>query len=211
MENLDVFGDTSFACNALAIQDKALAAALVKIESPVIRRRDAGFAGLFRIVVEQQVSVASAQAIWGRCERGIRPLTAENVISLGIDNLRSFGLSKPKANYVTAVANAEQDGSLDFSIIPDMDDATAAKYLCKVKGIGPWSAGIYLLFCEGRPDIWPSGDVALLAAYAAASGFSHNPAMKDFDAGADAFKPYRGIAAHILWTYYAHLKGRKPI
>ncbi len=211
----DVFGDVSAGCDALAGKNRFLAAALEAIGAPHIRRRPGGFEGLFRIIVEQQVSVPSAQAIWGRCRAGLDPVTPQGAMAIGADGLKAFGLSSPKARYVICLAEALRDGALDFDAVARLDDAAAAAALQRVKGVGPWSAGIYLLFCEGRIDIWPPGDVALLAAYRAARQAMKTPgpapAMAGFDARAAAWAPHRGLAAHILWTYYAHLRGRAPI
>ena len=209
---MNVFADVSDACTDLSGRDAALAKAIGEIDGkPFIRRRPGGYGGLFRIIVEQQVSVPSAQAILRRCYRNIPEVTAEAVSQLTEEALRGCGLSGPKVRYVQAAAEAVLSGALDLENLPALSDKEAAARLCTVKGIGPWTAAIYLLFCEGRADIWPRGDVALLAAYAAASGFSAKPAMKDFDALGESWTPYRGIAAHILWTYYAKLRGRDPI
>ena len=208
---LDVFGDVSAACAALAIKDKALARALEAIGAPHIRRRPGGFGGLFRIIVEQQVSVASAQAIWTRCCKGVEPMTAPSALCLGEDGLRACGLSGPKAHYVISLAEAIESGDLDIHAVAQCDNESAARVLQSVKGIGPWTAAIYLLFCEGRIDIWPRGDVALLGAYNSARLRGSVPMMKQFDEKAQKWAPWRGIAAHILWTYYAHIRGRTPI
>lgn len=188
-----------------------LARALDAIETPHIRRRPGGFEALFRIIVEQQVSVQSAQAIWGRCRKGMTALTPRAALRQGEDGLRGFGLSGPKVRYVMALADDVESGRLDFEALAQSSDAEAALALQKIKGIGPWTAAIYLLFCEGRVDIWPPGDVALLAAYCAGRKRRPHPAMKQFDRRAQKWAPYRGVAAHILWTYYAHLRGREPI
>nr|WP_241735790.1 hypothetical protein [Aquisalinus flavus] len=166
---------------------------------------------MFRIIVEQQVSVPSAQAILARCDARLGKVSPDQVLGLSEDDLRACGLSGPKIRYVKAVATAIADGALDPDDLATLDDGEAAARLTAVKGIGPWTAAIYLLFCEGRADIWPKGDVALLAAYAAATGFTEKPPMKEFDAMAENWHPWRGIAAHILWTYYAKLRGRAPI
>ena len=214
-EFFDVFGDTSAACAALARKDKALACALQAVERPHVRRRPGGFEGLFRIIVEQQVSVPSAQAIWARCRAGLDPVTPEGARALGAEGLKAFGLSSPKARYVLCLAEALSEGVLDFEAVARLDNEAASAALQRVTGVGPWSAGIYLLFCEGRIDIWPPGDVALLAAYKAARQAAKAPGpaptMGGLDARAAAWAPHRGLAAHILWTYYAHLRGRAPI
>lgn len=211
IERLDVFGDTSDACAVLAKKDPILGRAIAAIDRPHIRRRPGGFEALFRIIIEQQVSVASAQAIWGRCHGGMSAMTPKAALRQGEDGLRSFGLSGPKIRYVLALAQSMEDGTLDLSILPTLNDNDASVLLQRIKGIGPWTAAIYLLFCEGRIDIWPPGDVALLGAYGAARKRGPRPEMKQFDARAHRWAPYRGVAAHILWTYYAHIRGRTPI
>ncbi len=179
---------------------------------PYIRQRPGGYEGLFRIIVEQQVSVPSAQAILARCKARIPDISALTISEMSEKNLRACGLSGPKVRYVQAAAMAVLNGSLRLDGLVELDDEAAVNALCAVKGVGPWTAAIYLLFCEMRFDIWPRNDVALLAAYAAATGFSSKPAQKDFDDMAIAeWAPWRGVAAHILWTYYAKLRGRKPI
>ena len=208
---LDVFGDVAAECKALAEADPALARALDAIDKPVIRRRTGGFAGLFRIIVEQQVSVPSAQAIWGRCEAAFGAPEPALVREAGEAGLCDLGLSRPKARYVLGVASAVDAGDLDFSMVARANDADAAAHLLALKGVGPWTAAIYLLFCEGRVDIWPPKDVALLASWAAAAGFTEKPPMAALDETSDRWRPHRGLAAHILWTYYAHLRGRTPI
>lgn len=208
---LNVFGDTTAACAKLAAKNKTLARALDAIGEPHIRRRSGGFEGLFRIIVEQQVSVPSAQAIWGRCCDGLDAMTAEKALNCGADGLKSFGLSGPKARYVICLAEAIETGALQLEDVSCLDNEAASAALQSVTGIGPWSAGIYLLFCEGRIDIWPPGDVALLAAYKAAQARGPATTMARLDARAANWAPYRGLAAHILWTYYAHIRGRTPI
>ena len=210
-QGLDVFGDVSIACKSLAKKDKALARAVDAIGEPFIRQRPGGFEGLFRIIVEQQVSVASAQAIWSRCCNGLSVITPQNAIDAEIDGLKSFGLSGPKARYVIGLAQSLNDGVLDLDQLADMPDAEASRALQSIKGIGPWTAAIYLLFCQGRVDIWPPGDVALLAAYQSAQVGRSQLVMKSFDTRAQKWSPWRGLAAHILWTYYAHIRGRTPI
>lgn len=208
---LDPFGDVSRETKQLARKDAALAAALKAIGAPHIRRRPGGFEGLFRIIVEQQVSVPSAQAIWARCQAGCAHADPRSVGALGVDGLRALGLSTPKARYVGALAESVAGGRFDFAALAGADDETASAQLQAVKGIGPWTAAIYLLFCEGRIDIWPPGDVALQSAYGAASGLPGKIEGRVLDARAEGWAPLRGLAAHILWTYYAHLRGRRPI
>ncbi len=206
---IDVFSDVGRAARALARKDAALKSALKAIDRPHIRRRDGGFAGLFRIIVEQQVSVASAQAIWNRCIAATDCASPSVIATLGADGLKRLGLSGPKARYVVGVAGAIDEGALDFAGLPRLGDEEAMAALVALKGVGPWTASIYLLFCEGRVDIWPPNDVALKHAYGAAAGSAVE--QKALDRGAALWSPWRGVAAHILWTYYAHLRGRTPI
>ncbi len=206
---IDVFTDVSAPARALARKNAALRLAHKAIGRPHIRRREGGFAGLFRIIVEQQVSVASAQAIWKRCQNGVDCLSPAAVASLGVDGLRRLGLSTPKARYIALLAEAAAKDGVDFEGLARLTDDEAMAALIRLKGVGPWTASIYLLFCEGRVDIWPPNDVALKHAYNSAAG--EEIGQKDLDRAAAAWSPWRGVAAHILWTYYAHLRGRTPI
>lgn len=206
---IDVFTDVSAAARSLARKDAGLRRAQRAIGRPLIRRREGGFAGLFRIIVEQQVSVPSAQAIWKRCQEGVDCLSPEAVAALGEGGLKLLGLSAPKARYVVGVAAAVKAGVVDFDGLGRLDDEEAMAALVELRGIGRWTAAIYLLFCEGRVDIWPPNDVALKHAYNAASNAEFD--QKTLDRVAAGWSPWRGVAAHILWTYYAHLRGRTPI
>ncbi len=211
MTSLDVFADTSSACALLAEREPTLARALAPISKPVVRRREGGFAGLFRIIVEQQVSVPSAQAIWGRCQGAFDAITPTHIIDHGADGLRGLGLSGPKARYVLGLANDIECGAIDLGALSALDNEEAAEALQSVTGVGPWTAAIYLLFCEGRVDIWPPRDVALRAAYNAAKPRKPDLDQNGLDSRSARWAPYRGVAAHILWTYYAHIRGRTPI
>lgn len=206
---IDVFSDVGSAQRSLARKSDALKRAGKSIGRPLIRRRDGGFSGLFRIIVEQQVSVPSAQAIWKRCVENLDCASPASALAAGENGLRRLGLSTPKARYVIALAAAAQEGSLNFAALSPLTDDEAMKTLVALKGVGPWTASIYLLFCEGRVDIWPPSDVALKHAYNAAASAEID--QKTLDALAADWSPWRGVAAHILWTFYAHLKGRTPI
>ena len=211
MPEMNIFGDVEKPCRALARKDPALATALRAIRVPHIRKRPDGFPALFRIIVEQQVSVASAQAIWARCKAGVKPVTPTHVLSLGEEHLRSLGLTRQKAHYVSCLAGDIRARRLSLPAVARADDEDARALLTSVKGIGPWTAGIYLLFCQGRVDIWPPGDIALEHAYAHAAGLDAKPNSDSLNEIAHDWAPWRGLAAHILWTYYAHVRGRDPI
>ena len=208
---LNVFGDVSAPCNYLAKTDPALKTALDAIGSPVIRKRKGGFEGLFRIIVEQQVSVPSTQAIWARCREGAHPISARHIAQLGEESLKTMGLTRQKSHYIVTIAKAIGQREFSFGPLPSLDDEAALSHLQQLKGVGPWSAGIYLLFCEGRIDIWPPGDVALEHSFGRAKGLPSKPASETLNDASLKWRPYRGLAAHILWTYYAHIRGRKPI
>ena len=209
-KDVNVFGDVSTSCQLLALKDTALAHALKIIGAPHIRKRKGGFASLFKIIVAQQVSVPSAEAIWKRCIKGVVPMSAKQVLTMNEDALRELGLTRQKANYVYALAQMVTARRFSFARIKKLDDEKALRYLQTLKGIGPWSAAIYLLFCEGRVDLWPPGDIALEHAYGHAKGLKEKPGSTSVNQQALQWAPWRGLAAHILWTYYAHIKGRPP-
>ena len=206
---LDVFGDVSSACRSLSRKHPALRNAVKTIGAPHIRRRPAGFQALFRIIVEQQVSVPSAQTILKRLEASVDMSDATAVSAIGAEELRALGLSTPKARYVVGLAQGVCAGEVCFDTVARLDDDAAAERLQAIRGVGPWTAAIYLLFCEGRSNIWPVRDVALRAAFNEAAGADLSQA--ELDELAQYWSPHKGVAAHILWTYYAHIRGRKPI
>ncbi len=195
----------------LARRDPALKRALSAIGAPYVRRRRGGFEGLLRIIVEQQVSVPSAQALWKRVISAHGKPKAAVFRMLTDDDYRAFGFSRPKVVYARALADAVDDGALDFKALKRLPDEDAVEMLTALKGVGPWSAAIYLLFCEGRMDVWPPGDVALMNAYQQAAELPERPSSGELDEQSAGWAPQRGMAAHILWTYYAHLRGRNPI
>ena len=211
----DSSADWSGPSRALGVACPELKHALNLIKRPHIRLRPGGFEGLFRIIVEQQVSVPSAQAILGRINDAIDMSDPAYALGVGVDGLRGLGLSAPKARYVLGLAQQIETGAFDLGMIDRLCDDDALQYLMSIKGIGPWSAAIYLLFCAGRIDVWPPKDVALKAAF--------NHARSEIDQTDDALSqaeldtealhwaPNRGVAAHILWTYYAFIRGRSPI
>ena len=196
---------------AFAGDHPPLARALDAVGAPHIRKRTGGFQGVFRIIVEQQVSVASADAIWGRCRKQLRVASAKAILATEDAALAACGLSGPKIRYVKAAAAAFVEGEVTPAKLRKLDDDAAMERLVAIKGVGPWTAAIYLMFCEGRVNLWPPGDVALQTAYQHAAQLSERPNAKALDADAEKWRPYRSLAAHILWTYFAHLKGRKPV
>ncbi len=186
----------------LSALDPALAAADAAVPEFEWRIRPAGFAGLVKMVVEQQVSVAAAAAIWGRFEAGLVVVTPQTVLAMDEAGLRSFGLSGQKVRYARAIA----DAGFDFDNLPNLSDEDAVAALTAIKGVGRWTAETYLMFCEGRLDVFPAGDVALQEAVRMAEAAPARLNEKSLYARAEAWRPFRGVAAHLLWAYYGMVR-----
>ena len=170
------------------------------------RLRPAGFGGLAKMIVEQQVSVAAAASIWARLEAGVGEVTADAVVRRDEHALLAFGLSRPKARYVHGLAQACIDGRFDFAGIRTMPDGLAIAALTALTGVGRWTAETYLMFCEGRLDVFPGGDVALQEAMRWADRTDSRPDESSAYARAELWRPYRGVAAHLLWRCYGAVK-----
>jgi DNA-3-methyladenine glycosylase II len=175
---------------------------------PPLRRREPGFAGLAAIIVSQQVSVASAAAIFGRLQARVVPLEAAQIARATEDELRACGLSNAKIRALRAVAQAEVEGSLDLKGLGDLDAGDAHKALVAVKGVGPWTADIFLLFCLGHPDAFAAGDLALQEAAKLALSLKRRPDAARLERIAERWRPLRGVAARMLWAYYRGVKAR---
>jgi DNA-3-methyladenine glycosylase II len=179
---------------------------------PPLRRRPGGFEGLARIVVGQQVSVASAEAIWARTVLAVQPFEPEALLALEDRQLVAAGLSRPKIRTLQAIATAAvSDDGLDLARLDRLPDAEVHAVLTAVSGIGPWTADIYLLFCLGRADAWAAGDLALQLAAKEAFGLDERPDRQIMLELAERWRPWRGVAARLLWSYYAMLKSRKKV
>jgi DNA-3-methyladenine glycosylase II len=188
---------------ALARLDPALARADAAVAPFAWRVRPRGFVGLTTMVVEQQVSVAAAAAIWRRFEAGLGGVvTPAAVLAATEDELRSFGLSGQKARYMRAIAEA---GPL-FDALHSMSDDDAVAHLTAIKGVGRWTAEVYLLFCEGRSDFFPAADIALQEGLRLAEGGEARLSVKALYQRAEAWAPRRGVAALLLWAYYTGVK-----
>lgn len=173
------------------------------------RRREPGFEILMLLIIEQQVSIASARAIWARVKAGIPQISPEAVLALSDEDLRGFGLSRPKVRYCRALAQSVSEGSLSLQDLPELPDQEAMAALTTVTGIGRWTAEVYLLFSLGRRDIFPAGDVALQAAAMDIKKLPDRPSEKDLYAIAEQWRPHRGVAAQLLWRYYGVTRGRE--
>ena len=170
------------------------------------RLRTGGFEGLFRMIVEQQVSVAAAASIWRRAGEGLVEITPPSVLAHSTDELRAFGLSGQKARYGHEIARAHVEGRIDFDHLEQLDDAEAIAALTAIKGVGLWTAETFLMFCEGRTDVFPGGDVALQEAMRWADGIEIRPTQKQAYARAEVWRPHRSVAAHLLWSWYGAVK-----
>jgi DNA-3-methyladenine glycosylase II len=172
---------------------------------PPLRRRPAGFEGLARIIVGQQLSVASASAIWLRTLNLCQPFAPEGLEALDDAVLASAGLSRAKIRTLRAISVACTSG-LDLSALEARSDAEIASALTAINGIGPWTADIYIMFCLGRGDGFAAGDLALQVGAQQALGLKARPSAEELLAIAEGWRPWRGVAARLLWNYYAHLK-----
>ena len=188
----------------LAARDPDFAAALDLVGLPPERRQQPGFPGLVRIIVAQQLSIHAARTITGRLEAALDPFTPEILLARPVEDLRGFGLSNAKVRYAQAIAQHVVDGHLDFDRLHAADDDEAMTMLTAIKGVGPWTAEIYLLFALNRPDIMPAGDLALAAALQRMKRMRKRPDPKKLRKMAESWRPYRSAAARFLWHYYAH-------
>ena len=169
--------------------------------------RRPGFETLLRIVLEQQVSLVSARSMFARLSNNVQPFTPEGFISVGESRLRSLGVTRQKSHYCIQVAHAFTNG--DLRRINVMSDENAHATLLRIKGVGPWTANIYLLMALKRPDIWPDGDVALANAVGKLQRLKEGPSFIELAKIADAWRPYRSVAARMLWQFYLAERKRR--
>jgi DNA-3-methyladenine glycosylase II len=199
--------DLADAVSALVGAEPKFAAIVGATGLPPLRRRKDGLAGLLRIIADQQISLASAAAIWGRFEAAFAPFDAERLAAAGDEALRACGLSAAKIRTFRALAAAVSAGVLDFSRLESLNDDEVVRELTAISGIGPWTAEIYLLTCMGRPDVWPTGDLALKLATASAFQLADRPSPAEMVRIAAPWRPWRAVAARLLWAHYRHVKG----
>jgi DNA-3-methyladenine glycosylase II len=201
--------DLDLALAALGEADPRLLALVARAGRPPLRRRPDGFAGLAAIILAQQLSVASAGAIWTRLAAAFDPLTPEAVARARPERLKRLGLSRPKIRALKEIARAIGRGKLTLSPLAECAADEAHTMLTAIHGIGPWTADIYLLTCLGHADAWPAGDLALQEAARLAFGLPARPTTKEMGALAEPWRPLRSVAARVLWTYYRAVKGRE--
>lgn len=164
--------------------------------------REEGFHTLIHIILEQQVSLASAKAAYDRLIAAAAPLTPERFMQLNDIELKTIGFSRQKIAYSRNIANSILQGDLDLTALRTMDDGSVRSKLMKIKGIGIWTADIYLLMVLRRPDVWPRGDVALTVAMQRVKGLVNRPSVEEMDSISHNWMPWRAVAARLLWHYY---------
>lgn len=208
---LDSDADLQRGLSHLLRTDPRLQPVLAVAGPPPLRRRPGGFAGLAATVVGQQLSTASANAIWSRLAAAIDPFEPAALRRAHVARLRRAGLSDGKIRTMKAIAGAAVTGLLDFDALATMEADDAHRALVAVHGIGPWTADSYLLFCLGHTDAWPAGDLALQEAVRLAFALTARPSAKAMIALAEPWRPWRGVAAFLLWSYYCAVKHRDRV
>lgn len=191
----------------IAAADKDLAAVLSEIGPPPARDREPGLDALIAIIVDQQVSKVAGAAIKKRLDAFWGDVTPDGILAATEEDMRGCGLSRPKVRTLKAVAEALDTGTLDFDRLAVVPEADAYAEMVAIKGIGRWTAEVYLMFALGRADVWPAQDVALQAAMQVAKDLSSRPTVKEMDALSEPLRPYRSAAALLLWRYHRHVRG----
>lgn len=203
--------DLEDAMQALVKQDPRLKPILAQTGMPALRQREPGFAGLAHIVCGQQLSTASAAAIWGRLSTAFDPLDHEAIRKARADRLGRLGLSAAKIKTLKFIARELAADRLNLNVLANEDVDAAHNTLTALHGIGPWTADIYLLFCLGHGDAWPAGDLAVQEAVKTGLRLKARPTAKQMAPLAEPWRPLRGAAAHLWWAYYRVLKKREGI
>jgi len=192
----------ALAARELAARDEMLARIHAAHGDPPLWRRATGFQTLVHIILEQQVSLKSAKAMLVRLEAAIQPFAPERFIELGDAYLRGLGVTRQKSAYVLDLSASIVNGDLSFTKLARMSDEEARMVLTRVKGIGSWSADVYLLMAMRRADIWPAGDLALAVAMKELKGLGKRPGPEELERIAERWRPHRAVAARMLWQYY---------
>lgn len=186
----------------LCNRDPDLAQIRTNFGPPPMWAREPGFPTLIHIILEQQVSLASARAAYERLLAAASPLTPARFLELDDAALKTIGFSRQKTTYGRELARAILDGHLDLAGLESLDDAAVRSELMAIKGIGPWTADIYLLMALRRPDVWPIGDLALANAAQRVKGLVSRPTPDELDGLGAGWRPWRAVAARLLWHYY---------
>jgi DNA-3-methyladenine glycosylase II len=199
----------ALAVRDLAAGDPHLHGIVERFGPPPLWDRPAGFVTLAHVVLEQQVSLASAQAAFDRLREAADPLTPERFLQLNDVQLLSIGFSRQKARYVRDMARAVSSGTFDFDSLSGLSDEHAHAALVSLSGVGPWTASIYMLEVLLRPDIWPASDIALATAVAQVQGLAHRPDPDQMRVLAERWRPLRSVAARLFWHDYLSRRGRR--
>jgi DNA-3-methyladenine glycosylase II len=199
-------GDLEQAAQALIALDERFAVLHERNGLAPLRVRPGGLEGLAWIVTGQLISARAAAAIWQRVSAALSPFDAADIAGMDESGLAALGLTRAKARTIIEAAKAECEGTFDHAELARLDDKAAARALMGLNGIGRWSADIYLITCLGRPDAWPAGDLAVRAAVQNFLELERLPAIREMDAIADGWRPWRAVAARYLWEH--HVKGR---
>jgi len=209
--HLNTQADLESAVHTLLEQDPRLKPIFQLAGMPALRRRDPGFAGLAAIVCGQQVSTASAAAIWARVSAAFDPFHHDALRRARADRLGRLGLSAAKIKTLKNLARELVAERLNLEALANEDADAAHNTLTALHGIGPWTADVYLLFCLGHGDAWPAGDLAVQEAVKIGLGLKTRPTAKEMAPLAEPWRPMRGAAAHLWWTYYRALKKREGV
>ena len=206
--------DIAEGLEALVLADPRLAPVIAGTGPVPLRRRPAGFAALTEIILSQMVSKASAAALQSKLDAYLGEITPEAVLTLDEAGARAAGLSRAKAETLRRIAEsvtgADGGEALDLHALCQAPAQEAVRHLTAIKGVGPWTAEVYLLFCAGHPDIFPSGDVALQSAAGHVFGLEKRPSARQLAELSEAWAPWRGVAARLLWAHYATTMRRDP-
>jgi DNA-3-methyladenine glycosylase II len=209
--HLNSQSDLEDAIASLVRQDPRLKPVLAAAGMPALRRREPGFAGLAAIVCGQQLSTASAAAIWGRVSAAFDPFHHDAIRRARADRLGRLGLSAAKIKTLKALARELASERLNLDVLAEEDADAAHNTLTSLHGIGPWTADIYLLFCLGHGDAWPAGDLAVQEGVRLGLGLKARPTAKQMASLAEPWRPVRGAAAHLWWAYYRVMKKREGV
>jgi len=209
--HLNTQADLDDAVHALVRQDPRLKPILERTGMPALRQREPGFAGLAAIVTGQQLSTASAAAIWGRLSTAFDPFHHDALRKARAGRLGRLGLSAAKIKTLKNIARELAAERLNLDVLAEEDADAAHATLTRLHGVGPWTADVYLLFCLGHGDAWPAGDIAIQEAIKVGLGLTARPTQKQMAPLAEPWRPLRGAAAHLWWAYYKVLKARDGV
>src|SRR6476619_6037533 len=209
--HLNTQADLEEAIHALLKQDPRLKPILEMAGMPALRRREAGFAGLAAIICGQQLSTASAAAIWARLAAAFDPFHHDSLRRARADRLGRLGLSAAKIKTLKNLAREIATERLNLDVLANEEADAAHHTLVSLHGIGPWTADVYLLFCLGHGDAWPAGDLAVQEGIRIGLGLKARPTEKQMAPLAEPWRPLRGAAAHLWWRYYRAVKKREGV